>query len=60
VDAPIGQAIDIANKVLEPLEKDHYKYEHISSDLIHKNMLFHKKLEVINMEFDDKIAALVA
>jgi hypothetical protein len=60
VDTKVGNAIDVANRVLEPLEKNHFKYDHISGDLIHKNILFHKKLEIINLEFDDKIAALVA
>jgi hypothetical protein len=45
---------------MKPLEADHFKYDHARDDFLHQNVMFHKKMEVINMEFDDKIAALVA
>lgn len=60
VDVPIGQALEVANKVLEPLDPDTFKYQLLKDDLMHQNMFYHKKLDVINMEFDGKIAALVA
>ena len=46
--------------MLAPLETGHYKYRFIQDDFVHNHSLFHKKLDVINLEFDDKIAALVA
>jgi hypothetical protein len=45
---------------LAPLETGAFKYELGKHDFIHHSVLFHKKLDVINLEFDNKIAALVA
>ena len=50
----------IANDVLAPLETIAFKHDLAKHDFLHHGVLFHKKLDVINVEFDDKIAALVS
>jgi hypothetical protein len=56
----LGDPLTIAQEMLAPFETPAFKSEKLVNDLYHKNVLFHKKLDVINSEFDEMIAALVA
>ena len=55
-----GEPLEFANKVFENFETDDFRSRRLQEDLCHKNILFNKKLDVMNDEFDEYIGALVA
>ena len=55
-----GEPIDVANAVFEEYEKDDYKSKILKVDMTGSKILFAKKLDVMNEEFDTYVGALVA
>ena len=55
-----GEPLDFANEVFKAFEGKDFRSKRLREDLCHRNVLFNKKLDVMNDEFDELIAALVA
>ena len=60
IDRKYGDPLDFAEEIFKPFEGENFKSKRLREDLCHRNVLFNKKLDVMNDEFDDHIAALVA
>ena len=60
IDKIYGEPLEFANKVFEGFETSDFKSKRLREDLCHRNILFNKKLDVMNDEFDEFIGALVA
>lgn len=55
-----GEPIDIAQHIFAEFETKDYKHKLLRNDLTAKNILFSKKLDVMNEEFDQLVGAMVA
>ena len=55
-----GEPLEFANKVFENFDTSSFRSKRLREDLCHKNILFNKKLDVMNDEFDEFVGALVA
>ena len=55
-----GEPLEFAHKVFEGIESKDFETRPLREDLVYRNMVFSKKLDVMNDEFDEYIGALVA
>ena len=55
-----GEPLEFADKVFEGIESRDFDVRPLREDLVYRNMVFSKKLDVMNDEFDEYIGALVA
>lgn len=55
-----GEPLDIASAVFTEFEKPEYKSGHFKTDMTGAHILFAKKMDVMNDEFDAHMGALVA
>ena len=60
IDKIYGEPLEFANRVFEGFETSDFKSKRLREDIVHRNILFNKKLDVMNDEFDEFIGALVA
>ena len=60
IEKKFGEPLDMATKVFQDFETKDFKAKRLREDLCHRNVIFNKKLDVMNDEFDEFIAALVA
>ena len=60
IEKKYSDPLDFANAVFKDFERDGHRAGRLKEDICYRNMLFNKKLDVMNDEFDEFIAALVA
>ena len=60
VGKKFGEPLDVATHIFREFETKAYKCKMLRDELTGADVLFHKKLNVMNEEFDTYIGALVA